>query len=1209
MSKFEKYLDDTQVQGIFQKLLHMLLSRQELPYNPFPGFYGRLRGHQERFHFAKESKKKILSHLKNPLKETNLQSLYTIQNYNNVWGLSSILKVVNPHGIDKYRWLMQDVRPRHDQLPSLEGYSNQVMLALIGPSVFDGSFFSSTYTVHLRLEYLVTGHDVTQGISIFVNSLMKDVDDLYISEHHYLLRVSIPTANATNPEIWANEYWEPDKIQAEKETFLQKVCDAVIGNKYVFVECIFLLDPGYPSYVRGEKQYGFNFIKVVDDMREDGLSSFCEYPMATLHEGVFFDRAHAEAYLSLFQTQIEDFETADTFEAGAGAPPQSPGLASLGQGSQAPPNNLSHAATAHSTNFRLSTTQEHNVNNVQQHVHDRLKHVKPRRVRIDGFRFGDKNSTGPFAWQITTPIKANYQRKIAGHWQNVELFEIIYSIIILVLMDRNAFDDDILVECYRLLHATAGSVHSLMEQNKGLRSILQVLSNTADYSVIKTLLQEYQGAVKKLFQNTLVERSHDQVIIGRCICDKVETMIQSPDMEFASGTHLHLVHRGLKSVNLYLLPLLMELAEDSLSLCPETSSLITKMAETFVEENPRPVTRYKKSTLALKASEPEEADQFISHGIEDENIKKHETFVLNVTTCIAKDTSPQIIVKENILMKYILDCHFDEMWSGYLLDLAGGDLFPPNPFPRLLTIIRQYTMKMDLFFEKSVTITEKMFNLEVKLEDPENFVYYVPGLEAHGTLTSLMLLDTGTYAILSQIFKRFQQKSYIQKKGAYRVGICLALSGSSIWYGHMQPYLNEIELHEHYYVQGPSGCSVEAIQLCALIVYNHMVDMIAKYDCFVMGVYFGQTLPDQWTCEDILAKKQGFLSEFVHMCTLKQPIYAKAYVLLDGWHYVTLKKHFQLHFLVEGCRPEIFYPGNPASFYQSVFLSKDRAAFHYQNYGPPLGGDPMSIANVKAVTSEIEKTMCELQAQNDWLNFYRNLLVRDLISQDQSKIADCWRMFHSMAGQVEYVVVMMEVLQDLVLTWLGNDKSQQESRHSSKDNKHKDIAEQKILTKMVMAVYQKLIYICEARVTMITKTITEYMEAKLMSALEFDPDTGKPSLAIEDQTIFKLEEMKSMMKMFQDTLSWDVHSIFQNFTLTYKAQKLLSSQIEKQVTKKSSKPLTFIGQNRGYTMQNVYLSQPDIYHHSSRPTSVASNILNDPDFYKQKPRNMLNSLQ
>lgn len=40
--------------------------------------------------------------------------------------------------------------------------------------------------------------------------------------------------------------------------------------------------------------------------------------MASLHEGVFFDQAHAEAYVSIFQPQLEDFDNVNEYEAGEG---------------------------------------------------------------------------------------------------------------------------------------------------------------------------------------------------------------------------------------------------------------------------------------------------------------------------------------------------------------------------------------------------------------------------------------------------------------------------------------------------------------------------------------------------------------------------------------------------------------------------------------------------------------------------------------------------------------------------------------------------------------------------------------------------------------------------------------------------------------------------------------------------------------------------
>ena len=42
---------------------------------------------------------------------------------------------------------------------------------------------------------------------------------------------------------------------------------------------------------------------------------------------------------------------------------------------------------------------------IHRHVHQRLQHHRPRRAKIDGFRFGEDPGSGPFAWQITSPIK------------------------------------------------------------------------------------------------------------------------------------------------------------------------------------------------------------------------------------------------------------------------------------------------------------------------------------------------------------------------------------------------------------------------------------------------------------------------------------------------------------------------------------------------------------------------------------------------------------------------------------------------------------------------------------------------------------------------------------------------------------------------------------------------------------------------------------
>ncbi|KAL3858247.1 hypothetical protein ACJMK2_012844, partial [Sinanodonta woodiana] len=860
--------------------------------------------------------------------------------------------------------------------------------------------------------------------------------------------VNMPTLKSETPEVWEKVFWEPPMIQQNKGLFLQKMSDAVIGNKYIYIECIFQLDPGIPSFVRGEKQYGLNFVQVVSDIKEEGMSSFCEFPMASLHEGVFLNRSQAEVYISIFQPQLDVFSTSD-----AQPPGSVPGTAASKR--SAIPSRLATGQSRingdRSRNQPLTDLQEEELSSVQRHVHTRLEKIKPRKVRIDGFRFGDDEHSGPYAWQITSPIKSNLQRKIASYRTEVELFDIVQCMITLALLDRHAFDKKLFVEFYRLLHSTAGRVHLLAEQNKGLRAIIQAVAET-----------------------------------------------------------LH----TLKNMNLYIVPLAMELAEDSLIHCPTVKGFIKTLKDTFPEDFQRPQTRLIARPDARKVKQQITEQIVYKHGYEDIEILRHESSVLNVAQCMERDMAVKAIAKESVLIKYLIDSHIDEMWNNYLIDLAGGDVFPPNPYPRLITTLRQCATRMDLCHEKSDFPLETLFNSSVKLVDPDNFVYNIPGLEAYGSLTSLMLVDTAVYMSLSQILNQFTQKNYIQKKGPYRVGICMCIAGPSVWYGKMQPYMNQIIIDEHYYIKGPAGCQEEAIQLCAVIVQNHVIELIEKSGLPVMGVYIGESRT-RWTWEDLLTKKNAFVTEFCTICVRKEPISFRAFVLLDKWRYAMVIKRFKLHFLQDGAVPELFYEDDPSLFYQSIFLTKERAAFHYQNGGPVNGGNPMSIPNIRAIQFYLERRMFDSDFRCDSLKFYQYLLLKDLISQDKTHVLDAWRIFHSISGQIEYVIFLMESLQDLILLCMEYKPYQEDPAESQKvDKKKKTKIEQsqkdqkpkyknpvdpKIFSGMVTAFYQKLMFVVVGRITMGPVSFPDYIEDKFKTAVEVDEQTGEIFLAIEDE--------------------------------------------------------------------------------------------------------------
>ena len=52
-----------------------------------------------------------------------MSNLYTVRDQEVVWGLSSIMRVVNPTVLSKYKWVLDDLTPNPDEIPSSPDYT------------------------------------------------------------------------------------------------------------------------------------------------------------------------------------------------------------------------------------------------------------------------------------------------------------------------------------------------------------------------------------------------------------------------------------------------------------------------------------------------------------------------------------------------------------------------------------------------------------------------------------------------------------------------------------------------------------------------------------------------------------------------------------------------------------------------------------------------------------------------------------------------------------------------------------------------------------------------------------------------------------------------------------------------------------------------------------------------------------------------------
>uniref|UniRef100_A0A2C9KZE9 Uncharacterized protein n=1 Tax=Biomphalaria glabrata TaxID=6526 RepID=A0A2C9KZE9_BIOGL len=1131
------YLYKTGIEKQFHTILHTLFSRDELPYNPFPGIATRLRPYMEKFLNDKEKDDKIEFTLTVPLKETRLLDLFTTQEGGPIWGLRSILRVVDTSVINRYRWLSDNITPSYNDLYQKEEYSNQVMIALVGAAIFHGSFYRQVHIAQYRLEFFITGKLMSEAISIFVNSVIMDIDNLIESKHHILIGLNIPVQTNTETEkLWLLEFWDPEFILAHKGELLQKICDAVLGNKYIIAECVFRMDPVKPVYIQGQKQYTLTFMKISEDQKEEGLSNFAEFPMASLHEGVFLNQTHAESYMSIFSSQLNMIDYSNVRRASA-KPSQGP---------------------AGITNRKMSAMIEDDFHYIHRHVHQRLQHEKPRKALIDGFRLGDDPGSGAFAWQITSPIKSNLQKRIVTFDPWAQLFDIAYHLILLILMERKTTDTALLIELYKLCNGTAGRLHMLGEKNKAVRALIRGFIQRLDGHKVRQFLQEYKNEIDELLAMSLHERSSDLRAVGKTLSSQVNELMNVSDKELSSEPHLTLTMLTLRDQQSFILTSLMRLSEDALHWCPLIKDSIAK-------------------------------ETIMKHGFEDENIMKHEYSTIVVSKCMEKDTAPKIMSKESVLMKYIVDTHLDEMWEKYLEEIFEENKPPANPYPSFITFCRACAMRMDLCFEQESVLLDRLLTKTAQLIDQENFIYQLPGCDGCGPATAIALLDPGGYLpVIQCIQENLINKSYLQRKGPYKIGICLGLTGPSALYGKMSPYLTQLDLDEHYYIQGPSGCETDAAQLFAVMVQKHIWEIVTDNKVPILGVFLGKDRT-RWSWEQVINKKMGFFNEVEMVVLRKEPVYLKCYFMMDGWRYVPVVKQFLLHYMQgEGdLENQLFYQDDPIQFYTTVFSTPERAAFHYQNGGPIRGGNPLSSSNMKSVIMFLDEKLMKLRDMSDFMEVHRLLLYRSLISDNTDHIAEAWHMFHSIAGQADYAATLAQSLAELVefemefSKFLLVERSDAEGSHQ--DSKTEDgPLNFGALNAMLRALIEKADIVAGWKVSMAASSMPEFIKSKINSVTETDSRTGNIYPIINETTVEVMEELQNMLLSIKTSSSCDVHNMSDNALITF-------LEIEKNEYQ------------RPVSVESQLLNDHQLFLHRPR---AGQNILEDDLLYRPRPQQM-----
>ncbi|XP_013420774.1 uncharacterized protein LOC106181062 [Lingula anatina] len=1169
----QDYLQKTKLEEKFSSLCHLLFSSPALPYNPYPGFLRRLSPESEKFYMYSHGVNdgSISSNLESsssaPSPSTHQSCIpYLVRGQlpPYVCGLRNLVTLVDTDYVQTYQWLLDDVTPVPRTLDIRKGYTMSVVAALCGPGIFSSTFGISSAKVKVRIEYFVTGKDINMGIVAFAESIAKDLWGAHSEGPHILLGINVPVQDKNSQDTWTEKLWTVKRMQNYSDEFLEAVKACTKAEKCPVAEFAFKVDPYTHIYNRGEKQYVLNFLEetqsgaVSPGDTPGRLTSFTALPLLTLHDGIFISHSKAEFYMLSHMPALADLE-GDWDRPDVRASLQS-----------------------------VQKSQQESSKNKRRGWRAIFSTVKAEKVKTDGFKdmqTDEEKKLGPFGWQFVAPIKSYWERKIARMHLEAEVFDCAYYIVLLTLIESDVYPtQELHREVNHLMHCTAAKLHALMEVNRAVIDLIQCFQGYVEATLVDTMFMKYRNDVINLLAGSeLQERSSAMHAASRRLTSWLDKVTYMDGRQTLRVSLKPKSIEMLQAVNQYCIPLLLIMTEDALHWCPQIKKCITSIKEKYPEE----------ACVDKAAKEPSvpEAEQYV-HGSEIEGIIQHDLSGIDVTSVGQGSMVPSAIAGDSVLLKYVSDTHLDETWQEFLLDLLSGGSLPPNPYPRLLTKLTEAANRMDVQYMTPHRVTEEVCHGREQLDEPDGYIFTIPGTQIYGTEGCLGVLDWDSFSQVIPVGQELLMHKYPHRKGPYRLAVCPAISGDTFLYGKMSPYLHSVCLHEYCFIRGPRKTARKALEWFADIVYHHLAQLYEEGTMVLYGVYMGTaSRNNRWTLEGALNKRKQFETELIRHLAAKEPVYLKAYVAVE-WRYIPVIKHFMLQFISEDENEyEMFYCHTPIHIHQSVFMDKEKASFYYQRCDPLSDEDPYSPGNSLQVLGYIDQRILEARKEADWVSVQKWILQKSIVTKKSDQIGESWYLFHSIAGRLEYLRTLIQSLTDLVNYGLEKEKSPlrvsrqvDRSRATLSSQVVQSPVDQSVMCRMVTAFRQKFRQVVTSRVALAAASLLDFDLVKLDQCMELDTTTNLWVPHSHEQVIATFEEVSLHLLYLQDLAAF---SFYQSNLL---AQATMQSVERKAEQRPESVYSQDMRSHSNYIMKPAaYVDNTDQSDHLLRPVTHTDN--------------------
>ncbi|XP_035260588.1 uncharacterized protein LOC118220656 isoform X3 [Anguilla anguilla] len=362
------------------------------------------------------------------------------------------------------------------------------------------------------------------------------------------------------------------------------------------------------------------------------------------------------------------------------------------------------------------------------------------------------------------------------------------------------------------------------------------------------------------------------------------------------------------------------------------------------------------------------------------------------------------------LSQYLVDCAVDQCWEQCLWKVLSLSPLPFNPFPSLAQEFRLAALRTALWRQPDAEVLKQMWSLQTPQPCPAGGpLHRGPGGEGYGLPSALRASNPDR---LRDCLARAQSlETEPQPTGRFKVERSTAVLSPSAWLGMLSPFLCGLQVVEFCYITAPPGCLDEVLQVYAKLVLAGLSELRGKDGLILDVVDLGSR--GMWDMQQVTSFPTHFQECFADALRHRHPVHLRAFQAPRGgaeWRFLALRKRFVLYCLREDGSAWLCLPQHdPLSLRQAVFASPERAALHFNTVGrdPPIGG------SLQEVMSQLDSEITDAFLKREILQGYRLVALRGLLSGEEARLADCWRVCRSVCAQTELLCAVADCLQGL----------------------------------------------------------------------------------------------------------------------------------------------------------------------------------------------------